>query len=856
MRPHITTIPQELSDAIALELTLVEPLGPPAVLLPLMATCRTLYARLSPHTNPVLHAAIFRQKFDSAAVTRRHDGACPTARAYVDQLYRYLAALRVFRRGNVHEGVRDGLWGDEVLDISLDEALQIAVVMMMEDDGKNARQLLLWGHADVFVKRLLRRRLYAGAEAQDGWPLEDEVNTNALWVLWLLTSEESLLRETQQERESITQLLIPFIYAPFRYSTFYAPPEHFLIPPTTDPSTTQPSTIPTLHGPYPIYPPPSTVISVHYGTRPALGRPPAALAAVLSFYARTEVTARPIAPHLDRTRADRTARGVHPDELGPTREDVEELNWAWVARPPLGAGLLQRDGTRALVPAWGGAEYAPAENYDDLDAELKFPERPRGIEYPSPHAPIERWVGKAPHSPPPKAGKSVRWDADWARLRLCSDMWVPRGSTRGCGLGYVHVPGSLDGLWTGLMQLSSEMALQQLLGDARHPRHGTFTEEALTAASQPVSVWLREVRKVGGSRCCCRGRGEVEAGPKPAAAAIWVNDDEEYESEYEDDEDFGEEEDDDDDEVSTDDDEEEEEQKPQPADNPDDYFALACDVAGINNAWFEGEGPPVFVPASSSSSTASSHPSFPSHSHSHASSSSHAHPTATEYNVRPVGSSTITAFRTHPRSHRRQAQRLGNDALQPEYDSDMDVDVDMDADADSDSGPSRCEACAAPRKSTSASTRWREQDERAREALFASVGMGSPPPPPSSTPHPHPSSSHTPSSQTQTQTQTHDILLVGSTDPASALAWHPFTYHGRVRPWDGLVALVRVPKRARDEHLGRAVFCGYVVGGECFVGSWRVGGAGGGGAGDAGNAAGLGQGVLPGGVFCWSRRRD
>ncbi|KAG5635685.1 hypothetical protein H0H81_010403 [Sphagnurus paluster] len=803
---NLTTIPQELSDIIALTLTLLDPLGPPSALLPLMVSCRTLHARFSPHTNPALHASIFGRKFDSAAVSRRHGGAPPTPHGYVTQLHQYLTAMRVFRRGDAYEGVCDGLWGEDVPDIGLGEALQIGVVMMMEDDGKNARQLLLWARADVFVKRLLKRRLYAGAEANYGWPLDDEENANALWLLWLLTSEESLLRETQQERESITQLLMPFIYAPFRYSPFYAPPEHFLLP--------LPSSLPTPHGPHTFYPPPSTIFSMHYGTRRAMGQPPAALAAVLSFSARAEVHARAIPPHLARTRADL------PEYLGadvvPTREDVEEVAWAWVARPPLGAGLTGRDGKRLLVEGWEGKEYSAADNNGEEGQ--GFPERPKGMPHPAPHSPIERWVGKAPHSPLPRAGKSVRWDADWARLRMCSDMWAPRrrGAGLGGSVGYVHTPGSLDGLWTGVMQLSSESVVHQLVRDASHTAQGSLAEEAV-AASQPVSVLLREVVRVGGGRCCCRA----------ATTDIWEDEEGEGEYEYEDEDGFSPDQDSDD------------EQEQETEDNPDDYFGLASDAAGIANAWFAGESPPVFVPlppfpsstlhhADSSSSSRPKSSAFVAHDASHPDS-----PDATHYQVRAADGSVSGIFRTHVRSRRERwdTQRLGNAAECPEYDSDFDLDLDTqsDVEAEVDMDSSRCVACAereGEHNDSSKRSSWNMPEERARESLFTTLGL------PSSRSH---------------EAQTHDILLHGTTDPASARAWHPFTYHGRIRPWDGLVALVRTPKRAQDEHLGRAVFCGYVVGGEVLVGAWRMAGR--------GRWAQVGEfGV--GGVFCWSRRMD
>ncbi|EKM61870.1 uncharacterized protein PHACADRAFT_248766 [Phanerochaete carnosa HHB-10118-sp] len=65
-----------------------------------------------------------------------------------------------------------------------------------------------------------------------------------------------------------------------------------------------------------------------------------------------------------------------------------------------------------------------------------------------------------------------------------------------------------------------------------------------------------------------------------------------------------------------------------------------------------------------------------------------------------------------------------------------------------------------------------------------------------------------------------DIILTGETLPNHSEAWHHFTFYGRVRPWDGLVALVRVPSHNHD--LGTTIFRGYVIANQNFIGSWRA----------------------------------
>ena len=51
-------------------------------------------------------------------------------------------------------------------------------------------------------------------------------------------------------------------------------------------------------------------------------------------------------------------------------------------------------------------------------------------------------------------------------------------------------------------------------------------------------------------------------------------------------------------------------------------------------------------------------------------------------------------------------------------------------------------------------------------------------------------------------------------------AWHFYRFYGRIRKWDGLIALVRVP--VEDRGLGIYIFRGYLVGGQNLTGSWRA----------------------------------
>ncbi|KAK0237723.1 hypothetical protein EDD85DRAFT_1004540 [Armillaria nabsnona] len=64
-----------------------------------------------------------------------------------------------------------------------------------------------------------------------------------------------------------------------------------------------------------------------------------------------------------------------------------------------------------------------------------------------------------------------------------------------------------------------------------------------------------------------------------------------------------------------------------------------------------------------------------------------------------------------------------------------------------------------------------------------------------------------------------DVIMTGSTDDRHGQAWNHYSYYGRVRHWDGMIGILRVP---RDRTLGKWLFYGYIVGGKNFVGNWRI----------------------------------
>lgn len=57
-------------------------------------------------------------------------------------------------------------------------------------------------------------------------------------------------------------------------------------------------------------------------------------------------------------------------------------------------------------------------------------------------------------------------------------------------------------------------------------------------------------------------------------------------------------------------------------------------------------------------------------------------------------------------------------------------------------------------------------------------------------------------------------------DDRHAEAWGRFEYYGRVRPWDGLIGIVRMGV-SPDNAGSKFFFYGYIYGGRTFVGNWR-----------------------------------
>ncbi|KAK7055324.1 hypothetical protein R3P38DRAFT_3253402 [Favolaschia claudopus] len=330
----LLTIPPEVLEYIAFQLTCLQPLGPPSALLPLLLTCKAVNKRLD--GNSALYARIFRFKFDSSAVRRR--AFVPKPAQYHDQLILYCKLLQNLRAPVCND---------------CDEVLFGAYLMMLENDGRNAAQLTFAG-LDSYLDIYVRTRLWDGRQQAQGWPLDDAACACALWLVWMTTTEERLKAESAPRRNQMIQLVLPFVLVPFRYASAFAPPHHFRLPLLPDPVVRHDSSIVTAHGPYPVYLDPERAWSqIHFASRPLMAPPLATVAAKLVYFSRRESVSFSVPPALPVNRAAALEAGRH--DVQPTQEDIREVNAHLNSRLPE---------TRA--PVWGGedAEHPLSEVWD------------------------------------------------------------------------------------------------------------------------------------------------------------------------------------------------------------------------------------------------------------------------------------------------------------------------------------------------------------------------------------------------------------------------------------------------------------------------------------------------------------
>jgi hypothetical protein len=400
-------------------------------------------------------------------------------------------------------------------------------IMCLEDDGCNRLQMQLAGVYE-WVQGWIRNEMYRVLDK--GWPLANAGNSCAMWVFWYLTTKARLIEESEDQKESLIELVLPFLTVPFRYPSAFAPANHFRLPLRSSvPSASTPMSIPTPHGPFPIYlhPDRHTWITPHFERWTPLCTPLASDAAKLVYFSRRETMLFTVPSFYPRNREDHRNRvrarlaaendgqvdeseveRVFRSELPkPTQEDFEELNAGLLGGDMVEPSSSSRRGGGTPLPRafdpWDDVRLALPSIVSDSDLEA-----------------AERILGGEIDE---SACSSRRWDTDWWRLRLARSAWISTGTeseeheqgasssqeaeidddepevitdeedaievekeatddesdmkrspTMLTGYpqkGAVYSPGALTGLWTGRMVIPSETHLRALLLPPQAPAH-------------------------------------------------------------------------------------------------------------------------------------------------------------------------------------------------------------------------------------------------------------------------------------------------------------------------------------------------------------------------------------------------
>ncbi|KAF6748348.1 hypothetical protein DFP72DRAFT_916481 [Ephemerocybe angulata] len=308
-------LPREILESIAYELVAQSPLGAPAPLIPLLLTNKAIYQALSMESGTPLYSHICRLKFDVGAVTRR--AFTPGPRDLNGHLVQMCNLLRFIRSGDSSD------------EAELEAQLTLAYVAMLDNDGKNRAQLQ---HAGIvgFVDRFVRTRLNEGMEENDMWPQANVLNACALWLMWMFTTRESLQRETPAQKEEIIRLVFPYIACPYRYPSSLVPPNHYTLPlGKSNPVQNDLFTTKTPHGAYPLYHTSRTspLVLCYYESNPTFIEPLIAPVAKLLYWSRREVNPFFRNSRLPATRSSPTTPGL-------TQEDLTDFNQHKAAKLP------------------------------------------------------------------------------------------------------------------------------------------------------------------------------------------------------------------------------------------------------------------------------------------------------------------------------------------------------------------------------------------------------------------------------------------------------------------------------------------------------------------------------------------
>ncbi|KAI0673134.1 hypothetical protein C8Q78DRAFT_1022947 [Trametes maxima] len=228
----LASIPQEVLELIAFFAATDGFLGPPSGVIGLLGADRRTHTALSMPSNPYLWSRIFAHKFDtSSALQRLTDRSiCPTEMC--EEFRKRCIWLKHIRRRT------DSLATSYTLSpthrLNLQTVLWMAYLMMLENEGKNVRQLREYAGFDVWLKDFLFHpsgaSLAAWSVRIDLWPPNDERTALALWLFWYMLQPDDYMSDDDTAFREASGILKLFGLGAHQYALCTPPWSEFAPP--------------------------------------------------------------------------------------------------------------------------------------------------------------------------------------------------------------------------------------------------------------------------------------------------------------------------------------------------------------------------------------------------------------------------------------------------------------------------------------------------------------------------------------------------------------------------------------------------------------------------------------------------
>ncbi|KAG2151014.1 uncharacterized protein EDB93DRAFT_316413 [Suillus bovinus] len=220
-------LPQEVMENIAFFAATTTDVGPPSDLLPLLLSCRSIYRALSLDANLHLCARIFEYKFDLNAAVRRLGQQIATPDVLSKELRKRFVYLKRIRARTDSRIYVQNMSHSPMMS----ELLWMAYLMMLENDGKNVKQLREYAGMEQWLMDYWfddqGASLASKTLVEDEWPLENEHNSLAMWLFWLFLRPDRFQR-TEKNYRTFATVLKPTALAANKYNICHTPWENFV----------------------------------------------------------------------------------------------------------------------------------------------------------------------------------------------------------------------------------------------------------------------------------------------------------------------------------------------------------------------------------------------------------------------------------------------------------------------------------------------------------------------------------------------------------------------------------------------------------------------------------------------------